>query len=125
MIFLINPVLSLPAFWIIFRHIPESRDPMADRHLDWRGTLLTFGGLAGFVYGLIAASDLGWGNGLVLGSLAVGVVLLAAFLWQEWRSPAPMMPLGLFRSPNFCGVDLLTLLLSVPWAGPSFSCPSP
>ncbi|HEY8016879.1 MAG TPA: MFS transporter [Dongiaceae bacterium] len=123
MIFLINPVLSLPAFWIVFRHIPESRDPMADRHLDWRGTLLAFGGLASFVYGLIAASDLGWGNGLVLGSLAVGVVLLAAFLWQERRSPAPMMPLGLFRSPNFCGVNLLTLLLYGALGGAFFFLP--
>jgi predicted MFS family arabinose efflux permease len=40
-----------------------------------------------------------------------GVVLLGAFLAQERRSPAPMMPLELFRSRNFAVGNLTTLSL--------------
>jgi MFS family permease len=42
-IFLINPVLALPTLWIVFRHVPESRDSKAQRGLDWQGTLLALG----------------------------------------------------------------------------------
>jgi EmrB/QacA subfamily drug resistance transporter len=122
-IFLINPVLALPTLWIVFRHVPETRDAKAQRGLDWRGTLLAFGGLTSLIYGLIAASGLGWWNGVVMGSLSVGAVLLAAFLWQERLSPAPMMPLGLFRFPTFSGVNLLTLLLYGALGGAFFFLP--
>ncbi len=88
-IFLINPVLALPTLWIAIRNIPESRDAMAQQGLDWQGTLLAFGGLASLAYGLIAASGRGWGDGLVLSSLLLGVVLLAGFQWQERRSSKP------------------------------------
>ncbi len=40
-----------------------------------------------------------------------GAVLLGAFLWWEHRAPAPMLPLGLFRSAAFTGTNLLTFLL--------------
>jgi EmrB/QacA subfamily drug resistance transporter len=122
-IFLINPVLALPTLWIAFRYLPESRDCEARHGLDWRGTLLAFAGLAALVYGLIAASGFGWSNAIVIGSLFMGAFLLAGFIWQENRSPAPLMPLCLFRSPAFCGVNLLTLLLYGGLGGAFFFLP--
>ena len=110
-IFLINPLLSIPTMWIAIRHVPESRDPHARGALDWRGALLAFGGLGSLVYGLIDASDLGWGNSTVIASLSSGVLLLVLFVLAERSSRSPMMPLGLFRSASFAGVNLLTLLL--------------
>src|SRR5207248_3471756 len=77
----------------------------------WPGAALVTAGLGALVYGLIAPSDLGWGHPLVIGSLAAGTLGLLLFLWVEARSPAPMMPLDLFRSRTFSGTNLLTLLL--------------
>ena len=110
-IFLINPLLALPTLWIALRRVPESRDPQAPPGIDWLGSLLAFAGLGTLVYGLIASSGLGWSHPAVAGSLALGAGLLALFLDAEHRSRAPMMPLELFRSPTFSGVNLLTLLL--------------
>jgi MFS family permease len=50
-------------------------------------------------------------------------LLLAAFLWEEARSPAPMLPLGLFRSRTFSAVNLLTLLLYAGIGGAFFFLP--
>src|SRR2546430_9260052 len=110
-IFLINPFIALPAIWIALRHVPESRDREAVRGLDWRGALLALLGLGGLVYGLIAAPERGWSDPIVIASLSAGILLLALFVWEEARSPAPMMPLKLFSSRMFAGVNLLTLLL--------------
>jgi hypothetical protein len=41
----------------------------------------------------------------------VGAIALIALLSWEVRSPSPMVPLHLFRSRNFTGANLLTLLL--------------
>jgi EmrB/QacA subfamily drug resistance transporter len=122
-IFLINPVLAIPTLWISWRHVPESRAPASQGDLDWRGTALALGGLGLLVYGLIAASGLGWHDSAVLGSLAGGTALLAAFIWQEGRSAAPMVPLEWFASRTFSGVNLLTLLLYGALGGAFFFLP--
>ena len=51
------------------------------------------------------------------------VVALIAFLFVEARSPAPMLPLSLFRSKTFSGANLLTLLLYAALGGALFFLP--
>jgi EmrB/QacA subfamily drug resistance transporter len=121
-IFLINPFIALPTIAIALRHVPESRDPQAAAGLDWRGALLALGGLGSLVYGLIAAPERGV-DAMVLASLGAGVALLALFVWEEKRSRAPMMPLVLFRSYTFSGVNGLTLLLYAGLGGAFFFLP--
>ncbi|MBI3709036.1 MAG: MFS transporter [Proteobacteria bacterium] len=122
-IFLINPFVALPAIWIALRHVPESRAPAAAGGLDWPGALLAFAGLGSLVFGLIAASEHGWRDATAIATVAAGVLLLAAFVWVERRSKSPMMPLDLFRSRNFNGVNILTLLLYAALAGCFFFLP--
>lgn len=122
-IFLINPFIALPAILIALRHVPESRDPQAASGLDWRGASLAFLGLGALGYGLIAAPGRGWGDAQVVGALGVGVLLLAAFIREERRSRNPMMPLALFASRMFAGVNALTLLLYAGLGGAFFFLP--
>ncbi|MFZ4877376.1 MFS transporter [Janthinobacterium sp. Mn2066] len=109
--FLINIPLALLILPLTWRYVPESRDPNAPARLDWMGAALASAGLASLVYGLIASSNLGWGHAAVLAALAAALVLLAAFVVVELRHPAPMLPMHLFRSRDFSGANLLTLLL--------------
>jgi len=85
--------------------------------------VLAFGGLGGVVFGLIASPDRGWRDPTVAIATGGGVILLMLFLWAQWRSRAPMMPLDLFRSRVFSGVNLLTLLLYSALAGAFFLLP--
>jgi MFS family permease len=122
-IFLINPVLAAVTLAIALRHVPESRNPEAQRGLDWSGAALAFGGLGAFVYGLIATAARGWTDPLVLAALATGVALFAAFLFAERRSSHPMMPLEVFHSRTFSAVNVLTLLLYGALGGALFFLP--
>jgi EmrB/QacA subfamily drug resistance transporter len=124
-IFLINPLIALPAVWIALRHLPESRDANVPGALDWRGVLLVLAGLGSLAFGLIRApeSARGFADPVVLAALAAGLALLAAFVAEEWRSRAPVMPLALFRSRVFSGVNLLTLLLYAALGGAFFLLP--
>ncbi|CAN5550418.1 N/A [soil metagenome] len=108
--FLINVPLAAIVLFIAIKHVPESRDPDA-RSLDIPGAALAALGLGGVVFGLIESSARGFSDFLVIASLVLGVAFLAGFLFVEKRSREPMMPLSLFRSRNFSGANLLTLLL--------------
>jgi EmrB/QacA subfamily drug resistance transporter len=121
-IFWINVPLAVLTALVTLRAVPESRD--TDAHgLDWLGALLAMGGLAAMTWALTAAPDLGWTDPWIVGGLASGVLLLAAFLWAQARETHPMMPLGLFRSPVFSGINLLTLLLYFALGGAMFFLP--
>lgn len=121
-IFWINVPLAALTAVITLNAVPESRDPDA-RGLDWRGALLVMTGLAALIWALTAAPDLGWSDPMIVTGLTGGAFLLAAFLWAEARERHPMMPLGLFRSSVFSGVNLLTLLLYFALGGAMFFLP--
>jgi EmrB/QacA subfamily drug resistance transporter len=110
-VFFINLPLAFITLWLIQVHVPESRDEESSGPLDLLGAALVTLGLGGIVFGLIEAGPRGLGDSLVLATFAGGVVLLFLFVVVEARSPAPMMPLDVFRSRTFTGTNLLTLLL--------------
>ncbi len=120
--FLINVPLAVVVLSIVASHVPESRDPDT-RRLDLPGALLATLGLGGIVYGLIESSSRGFGDLPVLISLLLGATALVAFVLVERRSYEPMMPLRLFKSRNFGGSNLLTLLLYAGLGGSLYFLP--
>jgi len=48
---------------------------------------------------------------------------MGVFIWEEARTPAPILPLALFRSRTFTAVNLLTLLLYGALGGALFFLP--
>ncbi|RZJ96358.1 MAG: DHA2 family efflux MFS transporter permease subunit [Brevundimonas sp.] len=121
-IFWINVPLAILTAVVTLAVTPESRDPDA-KGLDWMGAVLAVAGLGALTWALTAAPDLGFASPVILGGLVGGVALLAAFVWAEARQSHPMMPLGLFRSSVFSGVNLLTLLLYFALGGAMFFLP--
>ena len=110
-IFLINLPLAAVIVLVARRHVPESADPQASRHLDLPGAVLCAAGLAGLTYGLIAWPSNGFGDPQVWGTLAVGVLAMGGFVVVERRSPQPMVPLGVFASRQFTATNLVTFVV--------------
>lgn len=122
-IFFLNLPLALVVLAVTYRWLPESRDADATGRLDWPGAVLATVGLGAVVLGLTEVPARGWDEPLVLGLLGFGALALVAFVLLERRTPAPMMPLGLFRSRTFSGANLLTLLLYGALGGALFFVP--
>jgi EmrB/QacA subfamily drug resistance transporter len=122
-VFFLNLPLALAVVVISLRFVQESKDPEAASRLDLPGALLATLGLGGVTFALIESSRRGWGDPWVFSALVLGVLSLAGFLWVESRSPAPMMPLSLFRSRTFAGTNLLTLWLYAALGGALFFLP--
>ena len=121
-IFWINVPLAAATVALTLRFVPESRDDQA-RGLDALGALLAVAGLGAATWSLTAAPDLGWSHPWIVAGLVGGVVLLVGFVLAEAREARPMMPLGLFRSRVFSGVNGLTLMLYFALGGAMFFLP--
>jgi EmrB/QacA subfamily drug resistance transporter len=122
-VFFINAPLAVAVLVIVAFKVPESRDDTVSGRLDWLGALLATVGLGALVYGLIESGNLGLTHPLVLATVIGGIFALAAFVVVEARSPAPMMPLSLFKSSTFSGANILTFLLYGALGGALFFVP--
>ena len=77
-IFWINVPIGLLAIPLVLTKMRESHG--ADSSLDLRGLALVTGGVLGLVWALVRGNQAGWGSPEVLGTLAVGALLIAAFV---------------------------------------------
>ncbi|HEX3507613.1 MAG TPA: MFS transporter [Candidatus Dormibacteraeota bacterium] len=94
--------------------------------IDWLGNVTFAGGLLALMFGLTEAltpygnQTMGWSNPTVLVSLALGVVLLAAFGVVETRVRHPLFDLGLFRIRDFFFGNIAAFLFSLARGGLMF-----
>ncbi|MEV0668782.1 MFS transporter [Mycobacterium sp. NPDC050441] len=118
------PIGIIGTIWS-YRSLKELGVRTAGR-LDWAGTL-TFGlGLTvlliGITYGIQPYGDstTGWTSPWVLGSIAVGLLLLVAFCVVELKVSSPMVDIRLFKSAAFGMGNLAGLMSSVGRGGLQF-----
>ncbi len=121
--FLLNIPFAAVVLALSFRFIPESGRNRVAARPDWSGAALASAGLGASVFGLIESSSSGWNDIRVIGALLFAVITLAGFIRLEKRHPAPMLPLRLFRSLDFSGANLLTLLLYAALGGSLYFLP--
>lgn len=117
-IFWLNVPLGLALLPLARLRLAESHG--AGTRLDIPGTLLASGGLFGVVYGLVRGPSDGWTDALVLLALFAGSALLAAFVLYSTRAKNPMLPMRLFRSRAFSGINAASLLMFLGMFGSIF-----
>ncbi|MFJ9344041.1 MFS transporter [Streptomyces sp. NPDC101733] len=105
-VFLLNVPFCLVAVLLLLRHVPETRDEEAGRAPDLPGVLTLAGGLTGIMIAVDQGARWGWTSPATLGCAVAGVVLLAAFVLVERRSPHPLLDLALLRNGPFVAVTL-------------------
>lgn len=120
-VFFINLPLAAVAVWLVAVHARESRGTRSGP-VDVAGAAAVTVGLAAITWALTAAPKLG-ADAAVLGAGAFGAAALIGFLFIEGSARNPMMPLTLFRSRTFSGVNALTLVLYAAFTGALFLLP--
>jgi MFS family permease len=126
LIFLVNVPIGL--FATIWGYL-KLRE-LAERHaakLDWPGNVTFAVGLVfimiGLTYGIEphGSSQMGWASPVVLGELAVGVALIAAFCVIETRVAEPMFRLQLFKIRPFSAGVFASFLAALARGGLMFT----
>jgi EmrB/QacA subfamily drug resistance transporter len=120
-VFFINVPVAFLAVWLVAANARESRGTRTGP-VDLTGAALVTLGLAAVTWALTAAPKAG-PDPAVIGAGAAGVAALLAFLVVENRARNPLMPLKLFRSATFSGVNGLTLVLYAAFGAAFFLLP--
>ncbi len=108
LIFLINVPIGLLAIACARPLLPKVAGLGLRDGVDVAGALTITAAPMLAVYGILSASQNGW-NQTAIGSLALALVVLAAFIVIERRSAAPLVPLRIFSSR---GITLSNILMA-------------
>jgi MFS family permease len=103
-VFFINIPFCIAAVYLMLRHVRETRDETADRHIDVSGMIAVTGGLVCISLAFDRGEAWGWLSTATIGTLAAGIVLLAVFVAIESRVRSPLIDLALFRNQAFDAV---------------------
>ena len=117
-IFWINVPIGILSIPLVLIALPNTFG--ARVRADVVGLVLVGVGVLGVVYGIVRGNDAGWSSLEVVTSLALGAVLLVAFVVWERRTPAPLLPLRLFRDRSFAVSNLVGLVFSFGMFGSIF-----
>lgn len=112
---------------IFFLHVPPPADTKFSqmiRRVDFGGAILCVAGVTLFLLGLTWATTSGWGSAQCLAPLIIGVAVMVAFVFYEWKVPQePNVPLRLFSNRNFSITVIVMFIIGFSMNGASFFMP--
>lgn len=124
-VFWVNvPVGVFGTLWA-YRRLRDNGERHPGR-IDWWGNVTFAVGLSAVLIAITTGiqphngSPTGWGNPFVLATLAVGIVLLIAFVVIESRIAEPMIRLGLFKIRAFTAGNTAALAAALAQGGLQF-----
>ena len=96
-------VLGVAACLVVLNEIRSANAPQDGQRtgFDWLGASLSTGALITLLMAMTNAHRAGWGSPSILAAMLGFVAFLAAFVWWELRTPAPMLDLRLFKRKLF------------------------
>ncbi len=105
-VLLVNvPVIAI-AIAVVAKGVRESRDETIPRSIDFPGLAAIVVGIAAITFAIDRLNE--WSIAAVAGLLAVGLLVLAAFVLRERVARWPLVDLALFRNAPYVIVTLMS-----------------
>lgn len=116
-LFFVNIPFTLLTVLLGRKILRESKDPNAERRVDYPSAALGFSGVALIVLGISQSEVWGWANGTTIAALIAGVVLCAAFARRCHSATNPILDLSLFRLRFVVAANVAGVLFSMGFIG--------
>ena len=116
-LFFVNIPFTLLTVVLGRKILRESKDPNAERRVDYPSAALGFSGVALIVLGISQSEVWGWTNGTTISALIAGVVLCAAFARRCHSATNPILDLSLFRLRFVVAANVAGVLFSMGFIG--------
>ncbi len=110
-IFYVNLPIGLAALAVVTRNLTLPRRTSETR-IDFLGAALLVGSVVPVLLVAEKGREWGWGSGLTLGLVALGIGCLAGFVaWERRMGEAAILPLRVFQSGVFSKTSVTSLLV--------------
>ena len=110
-VFLVNVPVGITALVVGWRLLPPTAGAQAERP-DPLGVLLATAAVGLLTFGLVQGSNWGWSSGVIVGTLAGAVLLVALFVLHCRTSRNPLVHPSPFASRSFTGSSLVAVFFS-------------
>jgi len=100
-VFFFNLPVGALVFYLVWRYLPLYHLAGDRPRVDYLGAALFTGALVPILVGLTNKQTAEWSDPAVGGLIALGALILVAFVFVESRVAEPIVPLGLFRERSF------------------------
>src|SRR5205807_7777583 len=94
------------------RYVPES-PVKTPAEINYRAAALMTLGISGVLLAITETSTWGWGSPKTLGLLALGVVLILAWVREELRSREPLVDMRMMAIPGVWTTNTVAFLIGV------------
>jgi EmrB/QacA subfamily drug resistance transporter len=109
-------LMALPAAVAVWFYVPPS--PARERtRVDWTGATVLSAGLVCLLLGITKANSWGWGSPQVIGLLAAGVAILAAFVPLQLRTAQPLVDIRVLNRRPVLATNITGFLIGVAMFG--------
>jgi EmrB/QacA subfamily drug resistance transporter len=98
--------------YLTWRHIPES-PVKTPGHVNYKAAALMSAGISGVLLGITQTSSWGWGSPKTLGLIALGAVLIAAWIRAELRSREPLVDMRMMAIRGVWTTNAVAFLIGV------------
>jgi EmrB/QacA subfamily drug resistance transporter len=103
----IGSLVVLASFFILAPSLSEDER----RGFDIPGAIALTASLVLMVFALVKSTSWGWASARTIGTLAVSIILLAAFILIERRTTSPLVPLSIFGNRSLSVSNVVSLAL--------------
>lgn len=86
--------------------------PTKRTSLDYLSVVLSTLGFGSLLYGFSTASSNGWGDSVVITTIAIGAVLIALFVFRQIKSAQPLLNLSVYKYPMFALGNVISVVNS-------------
>lgn len=112
-VFLINLPLILIVLILCIVLLPLKNEHRFKAKIDLWGMLFSMGTLFSLTLALVKGNDWGWSSHTIVELFIAAVISLIGFIVAEHFTKDPMVPLTLFKSRQFTGASLVTVLTEI------------
>jgi EmrB/QacA subfamily drug resistance transporter len=113
----VSAPISVIALFLAWRGVAENRPTAPTGRPDVMGAILATAGMTVLVFGIVRTDQYSWSSAVTLTTLAIAVVLLAAFIYVERTTTRdPLIRLGLLTNRSVAGANTYNLIFGAAMA---------
>ena len=110
-IFYVNIPLGAVALSLVAARLHLHKPARKENHVDYGGAVLLAAAVISLVFiSVWAGVDYAWGSWQILSLFASTIIFGVLFVWREFRSPEPIIPMHLFKNDIFTVSTLLSFV---------------
>ena len=121
-VFVLGPPFCIVGILLASLFLPTNSDTRRCP-FDWIGFILLSVGIAALLTGLSNGQRMGWDSTFVNGAFCLAAASLLGFVFQEWRTPTPIVALDVYRNPRFVAASAVAFILGLGLYGSTYLVP--